>query len=229
LAQVDSSIGGKTAVNLPQGKNLAGVFYQPRLVVIDPRVLVTLPERDYRTGLAEALKYGVIRDAGLFRLMEKNVLRLRRRDLGLVQDLIERCVRIKLQVVGADEREGGLRMILNYGHTIGHAIEIAARFRLTHGEAISIGMNLEGTLAARAGLWKQRDLARQNALLEALGLPLRGRFPRQAVRSAMALDKKNKLGRIRFVLPTRIGRVTFPVEPPAAELEKVLGAGARPA
>jgi 3-dehydroquinate synthase len=214
LAQVDSAIGGKTAVNLPQGKNLAGTFYQPRLVVIDPETLSTLPEREYRTGLAEAIKYGMIRDRALFERMESNVEKLAARDPKLLEEIIIRCVSIKLAVVRVDEREGGLRMILNYGHTIGHAIERATGYRLTHGEAISIGMNREAEIAVKMGLCPEKVRVRQNALIRAAGLPLEGRVPAEAVRAAMALDKKAKSGKIRFVLPRAVGKVQFPVVVP---------------
>lgn len=222
LAQVDASIGGKTAINLPQGKNLAGVFYQPRAIVIDPAALSSLPWREYRTGLAEAVKYGMIQDAGLFRLLERHVERLRARDEKLLEQIIARCVRIKLGVVRIDEREKGPRMILNYGHTLGHAIEKATRYRVNHGEAISIGMNLEGELAVRMGLFRRPLLERQNALLRALGLPIEGAFDRRKLLSAMALDKKAKAGRVRFVLPTAIGRVRFPIVVPPKLLAEIL-------
>lgn len=223
LAQVDAAIGGKTAVNLPQGKNLAGAFYQPRAIVIDPEALSTLPPREYRTGLAEAVKYGVIKDRSLFERIESSVAALRARDPKFLEEIIVRCVSIKLAIVRRDERERGPRAILNYGHTVGHAIERATLYRLTHGEAISIGMNWEGQMAALLGLWSEASLHRQNALLSSLGLPLEGNFPRRELRIAMALDKKARAGRIRFVLPTAIGRVRFPVEVPSKILADVMG------
>jgi 3-dehydroquinate synthase len=222
LAQVDASIGGKTAVNLPQGKNLAGVFYQPRAIVIDPRALLTLSEREYRTGLAEAVKYGMIKDAGLFRLLERSVERLRGRDLRLLEEIIVRCVRIKLGIVKIDEREKGPRMILNYGHTIGHAIEKATAYRINHGEAISIGMNLEGQLAVKMRLLRRSVLERQNELLLALGLPIEESLSRRELLSAMALDKKARAGKIRFVLPTGVGKVRFPVVVPPKLFDQIL-------
>jgi 3-dehydroquinate synthase len=222
LAQVDAAIGGKTAVNLPAGKNLAGTFTQPRLVVIDPDALRTLPEREYRTGLAEAVKYGMIRDRELFERIESGAEQLAARDLALAEEIIVRCVSIKAGIVRRDERERGPRMILNYGHTIGHAIERATDYRLNHGEAIAIGMNLEAGMAVELGLCAEGVRGRQNDLLERLGLPLRGRFSPARAAAAMALDKKARSGRVRFVLPRSIGRVRFPVPVPPELIRRTL-------
>ena len=141
VAQVDSSIGGKTGVNLPEGKNLVGAFYPPKLVIADPQVLRTLPHREYRSGLYEVVKYGVIADPELFEFLERRMLALLRRDAAALSWVIARCIRIKAHVVAKDEREGGLRHILNFGHTLGHALEAATRYRrFMHGEAIGWGM-----------------------------------------------------------------------------------------
>lgn len=207
LAQIDASIGGKTAINLPEGKNLVGAFHQPLGIFIDPSVLRTLPRRQFLIGVAEAIKYGVIRDPALFRMLEADPVRW--------EDVIFRCVRIKAGVVERDERDRGERMILNYGHTIGHALEKASNYRLSHGEAISIGMDAEARLAAKLGL---SDIVRhQRELLRRFGLPVSHRLDRDRVLAAMAVDKKARSGVVRFVLPTRIGRVRYPV-PVAADV-----------
>jgi 3-dehydroquinate synthase len=221
LAQVDAAIGGKTAINLAAGKNLAGAFYQPREVRIDPAALRTLPARHYRTGLAEVVKYGVIRDAELFELLERKADRVLARDPKTMQEIIHRCVRIKLEVVRRDERESGLRMILNYGHTVGHALERASNFRLSHGEAVAIGMHAEARIARGLGLCGTKFVERQARLLERFGLPTR--VPRLGgILRAMAHDKK-RLGRaIRFVLPRGVGRMAFPVAVARRRIDAVL-------
>jgi len=207
LAQVDSSVGGKTGVNHPRGKNLIGAFYQPRLVYADLATLRTLPLREVRSGMAEVIKCGVIRDARLFARLEAEMPRLLKLDAGL-SSVIRRCCEIKAAVVEEDECEAGLRAILNFGHTMGHAIEALTGYRrLRHGEAVAMGMCLETEMALRMGLGDRETLVRIRALVRAAGLPDRApRFPREAWRSAVLADKKRRADKITFVAPTRIGR-----------------------
>jgi 3-dehydroquinate synthase len=210
LAQVDASVGGKVAVNHPRGKNLIGAFHQPRLVLIDPETLRTLPDREYRSGLAEIVKTGAALDAELFRALEAGVEALRRRDAGLLESVVATCCAAKARIVERDEREEtGLRMVLNYGHTVGHALEALSGYRRwAHGEAVAIGMAAVGRLAVRMG-WVSGDVAaRQDALLQAVGLPTRfsGIDPREIVDS-LRHDKKARDGRVPFILMRDIGRV----------------------
>lgn len=214
LGQVDAAIGGKTGVNLPQGKNLVGTFTQPAAVFLDPAVLETLPARDYTSGLGEVVKYGMIRDAALFERLGREAEALKAREPGVLADVVRRCAEIKAEVVGADEREGGVRAILNYGHTIGHALEAAGGYRaLQHGEAVAIGMEAEAFIALELGLVGVDVLAAQNRLIKALGLPTRSRpLPRGRLLAALRLDKKSEGGRPRFVLPEAVGRVRHGVD-----------------
>jgi 3-dehydroquinate synthase len=216
LGQVDAAIGGKTAVNLPEGKNLVGTFYQPRAVFSDPEVLRTLPEREFVGGMAEVVKYGMIRDADLLGCLERNLAGLKGRDPAVLEEIVGRCSAIKAAVVEEDEKESGLRAILNYGHTIGHGIEAAGGYRtLHHGEAVSVGMEAEAILAMELGLAPLETLAAQNRILKLVGLPTRvRRIPRARVLRAMQLDKKGRDGRPRFVLPEAVGRVRWGVEVP---------------
>ena len=192
LAMVDSSVGGKTGVDLPEGKNLVGAFWQPSLVLIDPQLLATLPVRELRCGLAEIVKYGMIADADFFALLEKNSKSLTHLDLEFYSQIITKCCTIKANVVTQDERESGLRAILNYGHTFGHAIETVSNFRgLNHGEAVSIGMAIAADLAVKIGIFKAEDAERQNRLLESLGLPVQvENCDPKAIIEAMRKDKK---------------------------------------
>jgi 3-dehydroquinate synthase len=216
LGQVDAAIGGKTAVNLPQGKNLVGTFCQPLAVHCDPAALRTLPAREFVSGLGEVVKYGMIRDAEFFAYLERNAGELRKRNLEVLEEIVYRCAAIKAEVVGQDEKEGGLRAILNYGHTIGHALEAAGGYRLlSHGEAVAVGMEAEAYIAMQLQLVPLEVLAAQNRLLKLCGLPTRvRRLPRARVLSALRLDKKNVGGRTRFVLPEAVGKVRFGVEVP---------------
>lgn len=208
LAQIDSSIGGKTGINHPLGKNLIGAFYQPELIFTDPAVLLTLPERAYREGWAEIVKTGVILDAELFALLEEHLDDLERRDADLLTRVIARCIRIKMDVVQGDERDGGLRNILNYGHTFGHALETITDYGTwLHGEAVSIGMEVAGRIAVGHGLISEGDLVRQRQLLLAIGLPVEcPGVDGEAILVAMQNDKKVQAGRTRWILPTCIGR-----------------------
>jgi 3-dehydroquinate synthase len=222
LAQVDASIGGKTGVNLKAGKNLVGTFHQPRAVLIDPEVLSTLPAREFRSGLYEALKCGVIGKPDLFRRMEERSDRILRRDAAELEWLIAESVRLKAEVVAADEREGGLRRILNFGHTIGHALETATRYRsLLHGEAVAWGMIAATRIAARLGRIDGHSASRITEAVLAFGrLPAIAVSSREIIRRLQA-DKKTKNGIVHFVLPTEIGRVQVVSDVPQ---EVVLGA-----
>jgi 3-dehydroquinate synthase len=213
LAQVDSSVGGKVGVNHPRGKNLIGAFHQPIGVLIDTATLATLPEAEYVCGLAEVIKYGVILDGAFFGELEANVEELRRRDPRALRRVIARSCRLKADVVEQDEREtSGVRAVLNYGHTFGHAYESLAGYgSLRHGEAVAIGMVHASRLAERLGRVDAAATARQVALLAAVGLPTRLPagcvFSVEDVLDRMRLDKKTSGGSLRFVLPTRIGHV----------------------
>ena len=225
LAQVDSSVGGKTGVNLPQGKNLVGVFHQPRLVLADTGTLTTLPERELRVGLAEAIKTGAIYDAKFFVWLEKNCRRVMRREPAALAETVRRCCEIKAAVVGADEREGGLRAILNFGHTIGHAMEALADYTgLLHGEAIAIGMNCAARLSVRHAGLPVTEARRIVKLCQASGLPVRigDRYDLPAMREAMRLDKKAVGGRLRFVLLKRLGQAVVSDAVTDADIEEVV-------
>lgn len=208
LAQVDAAIGGKTGVNLASGKNLLGTFHQPRTVLIDPAVLSTLPSREYRAGLYEALKCGIIGDPGLFRLFEECRREILDRDPETVEKVIAGSVRLKASVVSADEKEGGLRQVLNLGHTIGHAIEAETRYQqLLHGEAVAWGMIVATQIALSTARLDSAIAGRINhAILSC------GRLPRVKLQAANILkrlrsDKKTRQGVVHFILPREIGKV----------------------
>jgi 3-dehydroquinate synthase len=210
LAQVDSSVGGKVAVNLPEAKNMVGAFWQPRGVLIDTQVLETLPLREYRAGLAEVVKYGVILDAEFFVYLEQHVAEIAARDPAALRHIIARSCQLKGDVVAADEREEtGLRAILNYGHTYCHAIETLTGYgRYLHGEAVAIGMICASRLAERLGRVDAQTTRRQIELLQALGLSCElPPLDHEEMIAAMQRDKKVAHGRLRFVLPDRIGHV----------------------
>jgi 3-dehydroquinate synthase len=227
LAMVDSSVGGKTGVNHPHGKNLIGAFYQPRLVSIDPTVLQTLAAREFRAGMAEVIKYGIIWDLELFEMLEKagKMDRLGRLSAELLQMIIIRSCEAKAAVVGEDEKEAGLRAILNYGHTIGHAIESLTGYRqINHGEGVSIGMVAAGKLAANLGFWPTEANDRQDRVLHATGLPekLPLGIDIDEIVAHLQLDKKVRDGRVRFILPTEIGKVNIVDTPTDADVKKAL-------
>ena len=207
LAMLDASVGGKTGVDTPQGKNLIGAFHPPAAVLADPRVLATLPERDYRGGMAEAVKHGLIADADYFAWMEREAEALLRRDEDALTRLVRRSVEIKADVVSGDERESGRRAILNAGHTVAHALELATRYRLPHGEAVSLGLIAECALAEALGVAPAGVRGRVGALLGKLGLPVRLAEPLDPDRvlRAMGSDKKNRGARVRFALPDALG------------------------
>lgn len=213
LAQVDSSVGGKVGVNLKAGKNLVGAFYQPRFVACDLDTLGTLPAREFRAGLAEVIKYGIIYDAKLFSRLEKVLPRLLQRDTRTLATVIARCCEIKAEVVGQDETESGLRAILNFGHTIGHAIEnISGYGKYLHGEAISIGQVAAAELSTELQGLPAGETARIRGLFERAGLPTTIQLnsaQRRRLFAAMSLDKKVSGGEIKFVLAERIGKVVW--------------------
>ncbi|HKD84362.1 MAG TPA: 3-dehydroquinate synthase [Terriglobales bacterium] len=208
LAQVDSAIGGKTGVNLKAGKNLLGTFHQPLAVLVDPDALTTLPEREYRSGLFEAMKYGVIRNPAIFESMETHREALLRRDGGLLETLIADCIRVKADVVSADEREGGERRILNFGHTIGHALESETNYtQLLHGEAVGWGMIAASLIGTDMGVTDAEASQRIISLVEDYGpLPAVKVDGKRIVRRLLA-DKKTLGGMPHFVLPSAIGEV----------------------
>lgn len=218
VAQVDSAIGGKTGVNLPEGKNLVGAFYQPDLVIADPVTLKTLPGREYRSGLYEVIKYGVIGDAGLFHLCERDLDKLLRRDAVTLDAVIPRCIAAKARVTSLDEREAGLRETLNFGHTFAHALESLTRYRVfRHGEAVGWGMIAAALLGLAATGFSPEDTARVIRLVRNVGpLPALPRISAAQLLAGMRSDKKSRDGRLRFVLPLKIGQVRIGVNVPDA-------------
>jgi 3-dehydroquinate synthase len=209
LAQIDSSVGGKTGVNHALGKNLIGAFHQPSLVVIDPTTLNSLPPREMRAGLQEAIKYGVIKDRRLFYRIAREIERLKQCDADELTHLITRSCEIKARVVEQDEREGGLRRILNFGHTVGHALESVTNYRrFHHGEAVGQGMRAASCIAERAGIFAASERAAvEEAVLSVGDLPSTNNLALRDIMNAIQRDKKAEAGRIAFVLPVEIGRV----------------------
>ncbi|HOW97643.1 MAG TPA: 3-dehydroquinate synthase [Kiritimatiellia bacterium] len=230
LAMVDSSVGGKTGINLPRGKNLVGAFHQPVLVAADITTLRSLPPREYAAGLAEVVKYGVIRDAAFFARLEANLAGLRSGEPALLEDVIAHCCRIKAEVVRLDERERSLRAILNFGHTLGHALEQVTGYgTYLHGEAVSLGMAFAARLSTRLAGLPADEAERIENLLRALGLPVdRPDLDWSAARRAMTLDKKTQDRVLKFVLADRIGAARPGVEAPDAVLEEVWTEGRQP-
>jgi shikimate kinase/3-dehydroquinate synthase len=219
LAQVDASIGGKTGINHPMGKNLIGAFYQPRLVLADPATLLTLPARERTEGWAEVVKYGIILDAELVALLEAHAGTLRdflHPPVTLLCHIVARSIDLKAAVIEEDEREQGRRAMLNYGHTLAHALENVAGYGTwLHGEAVSLGMVAAALIAQRAGLFSAAEAARQNRLLEALGLPIayRGQVSAQDILAAIQLDKKVTGKKVRWIMPRHIGEVIVTAMP----------------
>jgi 3-dehydroquinate synthase len=216
VAQVDSSVGGKTGVNLPEGKNLVGAFYPPRLVIVDPEMLRTLPHREFRSGVYEVVKYGAIADAKLFKFLEEHMREVLRRDAEALAFIIGRSIAIKAQVVNKDEREGGLRQILNFGHTLGHALEAATNYRrFLHGEAIGWGMIAVAMMALSKERIPLMDAFRIVRLTASVG-PLPGvpRIAPEALKRIMLGDKKTRGGRVLWVMPNHIGSTEWGVEVP---------------
>jgi 3-dehydroquinate synthase len=227
LAQVDSSVGGKTGVNLRAGKNLVGAFYQPRLVLCDLDTLKTLPEREFRAGLAEVIKYGIIYDAPLFARLERDLPKMLRRDEQALAPVIARCCEIKAEVVSQDETESSLRAILNFGHTIGHAIENSFGYvKYLHGEAIAIGQVVEAKISEKILGLPEGDARRIENLFRQAGLPVQITFSgaqRRKFFDAMRLDKKARDGEVRFVLARKMGKVEFGQRVPTEAIERALG------
>lgn len=226
LAQVDSSVGGKTGVNLKAGKNLVGVFYQPRLVLCDLDTLKTLPKRELRAGLAEVIKYGIIYDEPLFRRLERDLPKLLARKPVVLAPVIARCCEIKADVVGQDETESGLRAILNFGHTIGHALEAISSYgKYLHGEAITIGQVAAAKLSCELTGLPTQHATRITSLFNRAGLPTSVKLTpsqRTALFAAMQLDKKVSAGEVTFVLAERLGKVVWGQRVPGAAIQKVL-------
>jgi 3-dehydroquinate synthase len=230
LAHVDSSVGGKVGVNLKAGKNLVGAFYQPKLVLCDLNTLATLPPREFRAGLAEVIKYGIIYDAALFARLERDLPRLLRREAKALGEIIARCCEIKAEVVGQDETESGRRAILNFGHTIGHGLEAISGYgKYLHGEAIAIGQVAAAQLSHELTGLPGKDAARIANLFQRAGLPTTVKLharQRPKLFAAMKLDKKVSDGEIKFVLAKRIGKVVWGQRVPTTAIEKVLTANA---
>ena len=226
LAQVDSSVGGKVGVNLKAGKNLVGAFFQPKLVLCDLDTLKTLPDREFRAGLAEVIKYGIIYDAKLFAQLARDLPKILKRDRTILAPVIARCCEIKAEVVGKDETDDGPRAILNFGHTIGHAIEnISGYGKFLHGEAISIGQVAAAKLSHQIVGLPERDVARIENLFRRASLPVQTGMKsakRQKLLAAMRLDKKVSDGEIKFVLAERIGHAVWGRRVPDGKIVQVL-------
>jgi 3-dehydroquinate synthase len=224
IAQVDSAVGGKTGVNLPEGKNLVGTFYPARLVIVDSTMLKPLPDRQFRGGLAEVIKYGIIADAKLFAYLEKNFDAVLRRDPAALAYIIPRCLEIKAHVVSRDERESGLREILNFGHTFGHALETITNYRVyQHGEAVAWGMMAAALLGHEIGLTPADEVSRIVSLVRRMGpLPPWPKAPPKKLIAAMHSDKKTRTGKLRFVLAPKIGKAESHENVPMETLERVL-------
>jgi 3-dehydroquinate synthase len=221
---VDSSVGGKTAINHPRGKNMIGAFYQPRVVVADIQTLKTLPERELRAGLAEVIKHGLIRDAAFFDWLEDNIERLLAGEAEALGHAVLRSCEIKAAVVALDEREEGERALLNFGHTFGHAIETGFGYGTwLHGEAVATGMALAADLSERLGVLARADARRVTALLARAGLPVavKGLAP-QRLRELMRVDKKARDGQVRFVLLQRIGQAVMRSDVPGGTVDRTL-------
>ncbi len=226
LAQVDSSVGGKTGVNLRAGKNLVGAFYQPKLVLCDLDTLKTLPEREYISGLAEVIKYGIIFDVKLFARLERDLPKILQRNAKTLSEIIARCCEIKAEVVSQDETETGPRAILNFGHTIGHAIENGFGYgKFLHGEAISIGQVAAAKLSQKILGLPSGDVARIESMFMRAGLPVQIKLnstQRKKLFTAMKLDKKVSAGEIKFVLAQKIGKVVWGQKVSPTLIEEIL-------
>jgi len=225
LAQVDSSVGGKTGVDIPEGKNLVGSFYQPQVVYIDISVLKKLPKEELLGGLAEVIKYGVIYDEEFFSFLRDNREGILSLDSELIKRTVHRCCKIKAEVVSADEREGGIRRILNYGHTIGHAVEGASDYILIHGFAVSIGMVAAARLAVLNGVLTKDDCDKIFEVLQAYGLPVEvpKTLDRARIKRYLLTDKKTVGGKVFYVLPSQIGRTVITDNVAAEQVDEVLG------
>ena len=207
VAQVDSSIGGKTAIDLPYGKNLLGTFYQPCAVFTDLSFLDTLPEKEFNNGLAEIIKYGIIEDEKMFHALEDNMAAVKQKDPALLLKLVENCCRIKKSIVEIDEKEQGLRRILNFGHTLGHALEALSKYKVTHGEGVALGMIAAARLSEKMGYLENGETKRIEGLINGAGLP--GNIPKsfslESIISQLRMDKKKKGDIVHFILLKKIG------------------------
>ena len=227
LAQVDSSVGGKTGVDIPEGKNLVGCFYQPRCVYIDSELLSSLPGDELLNGLAEVIKYSVIYDAPFFDFLDRNRRAVLGLDLPVIEEVIEKCCRIKADVVSRDEKESDLRRILNFGHTIGHAVEAASNYKLAHGMAVAIGMVAASALACRKKIFADSENQRVFELIRSYGLPVTvpADLDRRRIKEYLKTDKKAVRGKPFFVLPEEIGSVVITDDVPEEFIDEVLVAG----
>jgi 3-dehydroquinate synthase len=225
LAQVDSSVGGKTGVDLPEGKNLVGAFYQPKAVYIDIDVLQTLPKEELLGGLGEVIKYGVIRDAEFFTFLEEYRRKILRLEPDIIEKMIYTCCEIKADVVAEDEREGGLRKILNYGHTIGHAVEGASHYQLIHGLAVAIGMVAASRISVMKDTLSGRDDERIYSLISAYGMPVSvpDDLDRKSIKRYLKTDKKSVAGKVFYILPNAIGSTYITDEVTGEMVDAVLG------
>jgi len=224
LSQVDSSIGGKTAVNHGKLKNMVGVFYQPKLVISDIATLKTLPEKEFINGLAEVIKSAAIADAEFFAFLEANLEKIKARDEATMEEVVYRCASIKAAVVSQDERDAGYRNILNFGHTIGHGIETASSFNIKHGAAVAIGMVAAAAIAVRTGVLEEDEAQRLKKLIRLAGLPTEvtpGNT--EKIMQAIKHDKKVAFGKVKFILPRRMGETLISDEVPIALVNEVLG------
>lgn len=229
LSMVDSSVGGKVAVNHSLGKNMIGAFYQPKAVLINLEVLNTLEPTEYLAGLAEVIKYGVIWDSDFFKYLEDNIEPLKARDMAVLQKVVTRCCEIKAEVVSQDETEQGIRAILNYGHTFGHAIEKLTDYKeFSHGIAVSLGMRVAGRLAVDLGMWSSDDNQRQTQLLDLLGFPQHFDVDVEAAWEAMGVDKKVEKGTRVYILPNHLGKVSKVEDAPSDKIEEAWKAIAKP-
>jgi len=225
LSQVDSSVGGKTAVNHPLGKNMIGAFYQPQAVFIDLNSLKTLPTREFNAGMAEVIKYGILGDYKFFEWLENNIEAIKSGDSSALSQMIETCCQLKADIVSADEKEGGIRALLNLGHTFGHAIEADQGYgKWLHGEAVATGMVLAAKLAVKLNLLNASDLRRIESLIEAFDLPLLApsNMGFEEFICHMKRDKKNLAGKLRFIIPTAIGKSEIRDDIPEELLKEIL-------
>lgn len=225
LSQVDSSVGGKTAINHPLGKNMVGAFYQPIAVLIDIDSLTTLPDREFAAGMAEVIKYGILGDADFFAWLEENQTAIAQKDTAILAQMIQRCCQNKADIVAQDEKESGVRALLNLGHTFGHAIEAEQGYgQWLHGEAVAVGMILAGQLAVNKQLLTASELCRIQSLIEAFSLPTSApqEMNFESFMPHMKRDKKNLAGKLRFIIPTSIGSSELRDDISEQELKQLL-------
>ncbi len=224
LAMVDSSIGGKVAVDHPLGKNLVGAFHQPKKVFIDLDILKSLPKREILNGLAEIIKHAIIADKELFNFIDKNMDKILKSDSKVMEKIIKRNCEIKARIVEADEKESGLRKVVNLGHTVGHAVEALMNFQISHGEAVAIGMSKEAEIAKELKLINQKDVDTIKAILKKAGLPTeipKGIKSKEIMKKTL-LDKKVVAGKVQYVLPLGVGKVKYGIEVPDSIVSKVI-------